>query len=185
MFLTKKAESELSDSTLQVARRSRKFPTPVSEPIGRVASFRLHVSTPIEGFGTFRLRVSILREGLGTSRLYVSTLRGGLATFLLNIFKSPNSELFDYLVSSGLRNPQKLNIFISFHILDWQKFSNFAVAIRKERMTYLLDSLSFTTTRKSNTCYWSCTLRAQISRIHVWFVVNREAYGEGLRLFAF
>ena len=116
MFLTKNAESELSDSTLQAARWSRKFPTPVSEPIGRVASFRLHVSTPIEGFGTFRLHVSILREGLGTSRLYVSPLRGGLATFLLNIFKSLNSELFDYLVSSGLRNPQKFNIFVSFHL---------------------------------------------------------------------
>ena len=129
MFLAKNAESELSDSTLQTARRSRNFPTPVSEPIGRVASFRLHVSTPIDGLGTFRLRVStqidglgtfrlrvsILREGLATSRLYVSTLREGLATFLLNIFKSPNSELFDYLVSSGLRNPQKFNIFVSFH----------------------------------------------------------------------
>ena len=130
MFLTKKAESELSDSTLQAARRSRKFPTPVSEPIGRVASFRLHVSTPIEGFGTFRLRVStpieglgtfrfhvsILSEGLGTSRLYVSTLREGLATSRPHIFKSLNSELFDYLVSSGLRNPQKFNIFVSFHL---------------------------------------------------------------------
>jgi hypothetical protein len=76
-------------------------------------------------------------------------------------------------------------IFLRLSVSDCQKFCTFAVAIRKERMTYLLDSLSFTTTRKSNTCYWSCTLRAQISRIHVWFVVNREAYGEGLRLFAF
>jgi hypothetical protein len=139
MFLTKKAESELSDSTLQAARRSRKFPTPVSEPIGRVASFRLHVSTPIEGFGTFRLHVSILREGLatsrlyvsilreglGTSRLYVSTLRGGLATFLLNIFKSPNNELFDYLVSSGLKKHKNL-IFLSFFASDYQKFRIFA-----------------------------------------------------------
>lgn len=117
MFLTKNAESELSDSTLQAARRSRKFPTPVSEPIGRVASFRLHVSTLIDGLGTFRLRVSILHEGLGTFRLYVSTLRGGLATFLLNIFKSPNSELFDYLVSSYPPKSQKKIFFAYFRQL--------------------------------------------------------------------
>ena len=110
------SESQLSDYTLQAARRVRKFPTIFSKLNERVESLRLHVSTPIEGLGTSRLRVSILREGLGTSRLYVSTLREGLATFLLNIFKSLNSELFAFLVCSGLRNPHKYNIFVSLHL---------------------------------------------------------------------
>ena len=38
---------------------------------------------------------------------------------------------------------------------------------------------------EQNKCYWNCTYRAQISRIHLWFVVNRVAYGESLRLLYF
>jgi len=49
-------ESQLPDCTLQAARSSRKFPTLLSKPNVRVATFRLHVSAPIEGLGTFRLQ---------------------------------------------------------------------------------------------------------------------------------
>ena len=85
----------------------------------------------------------------------------GLLTFFLRPFR----HFFD-----------KLRLLCSF-------FAIFATAIRKESKTYLLCSLSFTTTRKSKCTLRSCPIWAQISRICAWFVVNREAYGEGLRLF--
>ena len=37
---------------------------------------------------------------------------------------------------------------------------------------------------RANIEYWSCPFWAQISHISMWFVVNRAAYGESLRLFA-
>ena len=79
------SESQLSDCTLQAARRVRKFPTIFSKLNERVESLRLHVSTPIEGLGTSRLHISILRKGLAPSQLIGSTLRGCLGTFRLYV----------------------------------------------------------------------------------------------------
>ena len=56
----------------------------------------------------------------------------------------------------------------------------------KGKRTYLLYSLSFTTTRKEQMHIKELPhMGADFSRICAWFVVNREAYGEGLRLFAY
>ena len=53
----------------------------------------------------------------------------------------------------------------------------------KGKRTYLLYSLSFTTTRKEQMHIKELPhMGADFSRICAWFVVNREAYGEGLRL---
>lgn len=51
-------------------------------------------------------------------------------------------------------------------------------------LTYLLDSHTITTVdiRAKQLILELPPNRAQISRIHLWFVVNRVAYGECLRL---
>lgn len=37
---------------------------------------------------------------------------------------------------------------------------------------------------EQNNCYWDlASYRCRFSHIQLWFVVNREAYGEDLRLF--
>jgi hypothetical protein len=55
---------------------------------------------------------------------------------------------------------------------------------RKECKTLLLDSHTITTVGiRANKYYGAGPIRAQASRIYLWFVVNRVAYGEGLRLF--
>ena len=83
------------------------------------------------------------------------------------------------------RNPFSC-IFCVFFIHHWNIFRIFAPAIRKECKTYCsIATQSPPYEYEQNKCYWSCTYRAQISRIHLWFVVNRVAYGESLRLLYF
>ena len=88
-------------------------------------------------------------------------------------------------ISSIKENPFSC-IFCVFFIHHWNIFRIFAPAIRKECKTYCsIATQSPPYEYEQNKCYWSCTYRAQISRIHLWFVVNRVAYGESLRLLYF
>ena len=66
------------------------------------------------------------------------------------------------------------------------KFDIFAMDLRLNKpfsKTYLLYSLSFTTEKRANAHKELPRKGADFSHICAWFVVNREAYGESLRLF--
>ena len=60
---------------------------------------------------------------------------------------------------------------------------NFAVAFRKECKTYCSIASQSPPRCMSKTSFiGTVPIRAQLSHIKKWFVVNREAYGESLRL---
>ena len=60
----------------------------------------------------------------------------------------------------------------------------FAPAFRKECKDILLNSFTITTANETSktSLLGLFPHRAQLSHIRKWFVVNREAYGESLRL---
>lgn len=100
-----------------------------------------------------------------------------------SLFARTFSPVPTYIFDNGFPS---LAFFCVFFIHHWNIFRIFAPAIRKECKTYCsIATQSPPYEYEQNKCYWSCTYRAQISHIHLWFVVNRVAYGESLRLLYF
>jgi len=68
-----------------------------------------------------------------------------------------------------------------------QKNTIFATAFNKECKDITLNSCTITSALlRADKCYWSSARSGRrFPYRHLWFVVNRAAFGESLRLFAF
>ena len=101
------------------------------------------------------------------------------------ILRAKVANISRFCVLLPQKNAKSITFYVIFTVQGIE-IEDFCVILqRNPKGTYdiLLDSHTITTVGiRANKCYWSCTHRAQISRIHLWFVVNRVAYGESLRL---
>ncbi len=76
---------------------------------------------------------------------------------------------------------EKFSVFVWYH--RWN-FVIFAIGLRNQSKDILLNSFTITTvSKRATTNIGTAPIRAQTSHIWLWFVVNREAYGECLRFF--